>query len=617
MKKRTYYRYWGKAGLQTDQDFTYHLLPYHCLDVAAVAEVLFSKNKRLGQKLAGLLGVPVEQFKGLALFFIALHDIGKFGDGFQNLEKELLKLLQKRESSADYNARHDSLGYVLWKDHLWEAISEKRKMLPVPGEAYELWQDVFQQFIEAVTGHHGRPPRAATSAGQKIGLKGRYSQFRSEDKQAAEEFTIEVAALFLDKVDFQAIDPAALLKAVKSFSWWFAGFSVLCDWIGSQEVYFGYEKEKQSLKKYWGIALENAETALSKSGLLPCDAATEESIEILFDYITDKEPFAPTPLQRHAADLSISNEPQLFILEDVTGSGKTEAALMLVHRLMSRGLADGFYIGLPTMATADAMYRRAEKFYQRLFAENQTPSLTLAHSALKLSKAFRDLKIGRQNTQSDIGYGRGEPSATAHCAAWFGDSAKRALLAQVGVGTIDQCLTAILPVKYQSLRLLGLLNKVLVVDEVHACDAYMNGLLKTLLTFHAQAGGSAILLSATLPQRMRQELVDAYREGRGLKAKPLKETGYPLLTKAAADIEERCVETRETVARWVDVRMVHSFKEAADFVVEQSKIGRCVCWVRNTVFDARRAYDYLEDKLPVEKLELFHARYTMIIRYRE
>ena len=38
--------------------------------------------------------------------------------------------------------------------------------------------------------------------------------------------------------------------------------------------------------------------------------------------------------------------------------------------------------------------------------------------------------------------------------------------------------------------------KVLVVDEVHACDAYMQGVLETLLEFHAQAGGSAILLSA-------------------------------------------------------------------------------------------------------------------------
>ena len=32
--KELYYQYWGKAS---KEDNSYHLLPYHCLDVAAVA----------------------------------------------------------------------------------------------------------------------------------------------------------------------------------------------------------------------------------------------------------------------------------------------------------------------------------------------------------------------------------------------------------------------------------------------------------------------------------------------------------------------------------------------------------------------------------------------------
>ena len=47
------------------------------------------------------------------------------------------------------------------------------------------------------------------------------------------------------------------------------------------------------------------------------------------------------------------------------------------------------------------------------------------------------------------------------------------MLADFGIGTLDQALLAILPVRHQSLRLLGLVRKVLIVDEVHACDAYM------------------------------------------------------------------------------------------------------------------------------------------------
>jgi CRISPR-associated endonuclease/helicase Cas3 len=86
-------------------------------------------------------------------------------------------------------------------------------------------------------------------------------------------------------------------------------------------------------------------------------------------------------------------------------------------------------------------------------------------------------------------------------------------MAPAGVGTIDQALLAVLQSRHQSLRLLGLFRKVLVVDEVHACDTYMQSVLENLLTFHARAGGSAILLSATLTQRMKRALLRAFAVG--------------------------------------------------------------------------------------------------------
>ena len=35
----TYWRYWGKARPANEHGAQYHLLPYHCLDVAAVAKM--------------------------------------------------------------------------------------------------------------------------------------------------------------------------------------------------------------------------------------------------------------------------------------------------------------------------------------------------------------------------------------------------------------------------------------------------------------------------------------------------------------------------------------------------------------------------------------------------
>ncbi|WP_220496077.1 HD domain-containing protein [Pseudoalteromonas sp. SG41-5] len=44
----SYFKYWGKAKkdpLQSGAD--YHLLPYHCLDVAAVADIWLTESRTL------------------------------------------------------------------------------------------------------------------------------------------------------------------------------------------------------------------------------------------------------------------------------------------------------------------------------------------------------------------------------------------------------------------------------------------------------------------------------------------------------------------------------------------------------------------------------------------
>ena len=124
----------------------------------------------------------------------------------------------------------------------------------------------------------------------------------------------------------------------------------------------------------------------------------------------------------------------------------------------------------------------------------------------------------------------------ALCAQWLADNRKKALLSPCGVGTIDQALLAVLKTRHQALRLFGLGRSVFIGDEVHAFDEYTGTLLKNLLTFHAAMGGSAVLLSATLPHKLRQSFVDAWRTGRvqyGEKAlaAPLISTDFPLLTR--------------------------------------------------------------------------------------
>src|SRR5206468_9255049 len=192
--------------------------------------------------------------------------------------------------------------------------------------------------------------------------------------------------------------------------------------------------------------------------------------------------------------------------------------------------ADGIYLALPTMATANAMYARVHEIFRRLFVEGSVPSLVLAHSASRMA-----LLAMEEKNRVEQERGPGDETASCQCSDWLADNRKKALLAHVGVGTIDQALLAVLAARHQSMRLFGLCRKVLIVDEVHACDAYVHQLLCTLLRFHAALGGSAVLLSATLPARMRSELTGAFAESLGKPAERDLSTSYPLATHMTAE----------------------------------------------------------------------------------
>ena len=101
--------------------------------------------------------------------------------------------------------------------------------------------------------------------------------------------------------------------------------------------------------------------------------------------------------------------------------------------------------------------------------------------------------------------------------AWFAEDKKQGMLAPYAVGTIDQALLSVLQTKHGFLRLFGLAGKTVVLDEVHAYDAYISVLMVHLLKWLAALGCPVVLLSATLPKAKRGELLEAYAgPGHGL-----------------------------------------------------------------------------------------------------
>lgn len=597
--------YWGKAGNAVGPGPRYHPLPLHSIDVAAVANGYLRANPSLLGFFAARMGVSRDATCAWLTYFVSLHDLGKFATSFQGLCPEVLLAAQQRESSLCYSERHDSLGDFIWKDQLYFA----QDVLAL-GTRKSAFKRAIQPWVAAVTGHHGQPPKAAR-------VIRRQAHFKDEDVLAAAEFSRAARELLLpdaSREDLLALGAEHMRGAGTDLSWWLAGLTVLADWLGSNTDYFPYRNQHCDLHAYWSDAQAAAVRALSATELMPCVPAKAQPIAELFGW--QGPSLTPTPLQHWAQSVELATGPQLYLLEDVTGAGKTEAALMLAHRLMAAGHADGIFMGLPTMATTNAMFARLQSVVPRLYqATDARPSYVLAHGQRNQVEDFRSSVVPVGAAEPD-GLGEAD-TASARCAAWLADSNKKALLAHVGVGTIDQALLATLHARHQSLRLLGLFRKVLIVDEVHACDAYMQRLLEAVLEFHAAAGGSAVLLSATLPSQMKNALAQAYARGRGRAAPALQRVDYPLAARVCdSGVHEQALETRPSVQRRVQVGYVDS-REAVEAEIHNALAAdRCVCWIRNTVGDAIEAWRSFSQSLPPERITLFHARFTLADRLR-
>jgi len=293
-----------------------------------------------------------------------------------------------------------------------------------------------------------------------------------------------------------------------------AGLTSFADWIGSNEEFFpfGTPDDCTDLHGWFEKRRKhNAEAALDQTGWLPRLplAKTHHTFDAVFG-------FTPRPLQQAVADaLDSINQPAVLLVEAPMGEGKTEAALYAHLELQRRLGHRGLYVALPTKATGNAMFARVLKFLRSQDCDRPL-DLQLLHGGALLNDTYQQLKLG--------GIFDATSGGEVRAGEWFTHK-KRALLSEYGVGTIDQALLTILPVRHQFVRLWGLANRVVVFDEIHAYDAYTGTLLLHLLHWLLALGSSVVLLSATLPPQIRRQL--AALTGA---QPPAQEAAYPRLS---------------------------------------------------------------------------------------
>ncbi len=238
--------------------------------------------------------------------------------------------------------------------------------------------------------------------------------------------------------------------------------------------------------------------------------------------------FLPNSLQQVVLETADNiSMPGLLIIEAQMGVGKTEAALAAAEVFANRCQAGGLFFGLPTQATANGIFDRLRDWAETQ-SEDMVHSIRLAHGMAELNEDYRQLFPGRAVTEEDSDRGN-DPESGVLVHRWFQGN-RQALLADFVIGTVDQLLMAALKQKHLMLRQLGLAGKVVVVDECHAYDTYMNCYLDRALTWLGRYQVPVILLSATLPARRRAELVNAYLGGQAAEGGWQTSRGYPLLT---------------------------------------------------------------------------------------
>ena len=370
--------------------------------------------------------------------------------------------------------------------------------------------------------------------------------------------------------------------------WWLAGLTSVADWIGSDENFFPAES---------GVVETDAATiaqrAITTIGFVAPEVTAGLSFHDLFhDEQRPDIQFTPNEMQLRA--ISTITAPGVYVIEAPMGTGKTEAALGAAYQLLADKKARGIYFALPTQATSNRMHRRMAEFVRRIAPTTVGSRIIHGNSwLLEQELGFSPAASGKQDAANDARIGRD----------WFA-SAKRALLAPFGVGTVDQALLGVVAAKHFFVRHYALAGKVVILDEIHSYDIYTGTLIDKLISTLEGLGCTVIVLSATLTGKRRSQIVWSGDEEDSNENLP-----YPLITGRRENKPFPPVPAAPPPPRDVEV-VFEASDDAVKEAVALAENGGCVLWICNTVGSAQEQYQRFRAVAGERfRLGLLHSRF--------
>ncbi|MFF8373509.1 CRISPR-associated helicase Cas3' [Streptomyces lydicus] len=563
----------------------------HLADTAAIAGALWDLFLTPAQRtmIAHAWGIDETHARQLVMLAAGLHDLGKATPCFQYDHLRLDPLGRGLEHVPD-------------RTDLPHAYASG---LTVPALLTELgWDldDATVQMGQIVAGHHGSFPAMppAFELEDPATLEPRLGTGRWHTERSA------LAQLIYNLCDRPAaptheadILPAALTAAIVVAADRLASSTHRDGWVTSQLT--GWTKDP-----HWQRHHQRAQAAAPHS--IHAHKLTPAAWKPLRPFAETFNVPAPRPLQADIANHlpTSATGPGLLLITDTTGNGKTETAFYAGRIMAEAANSSGIAVLLPTRATAEAMYLRLREFIHE--HTEPTAPVTLVHATAWLNPHYSP--------------DRGTDEHHTHPTTWM----RQRLLGLLATGGIaatwDQAAFAALPTDHNAVRLLGLSNKVVVIDEAHSYDAYGQTVTRTLLALLGGLHVPVILMSATLTADTATQLANAYLTGAG--QPPLDKLALPYPGWAHIDAttgkthisdriinhdRARAITTTHQRTRYTHDpthpkgRAAHLLHTLAPLTEHQSGTAMVVC---NTVDDAQRTHQVLAGRGLT--LDLLHAR---------
>ncbi len=684
---------WGKSDGGEGEGWL--PLYVHMLDSIGVAERLWDEWVPPGTRDILACGLGGDQALARTLFRLVsgLHDIGKATPAFQ--ARPCGRFPGEGAVSLAWKPRKAGLPF--------RAVLSSLPAHPVAGEVIfesyltNVWgweKDRASSLAAIIGGHHGRPPGKGNlldARTNRPGEMGTHEDYGSAWTDVQREL-IDCAVCWCgsDVVEGLLAKPRFLGPQAAAIA---TGLVIIVDWIASNQLLFplmrlvggddgadeyedgGCENLGSEQLEVDGVLSREAfgrrgDRAWKGLGLLPYWHATDsgrvDADERFCARFSLPQGAKLRPMQRVAVEIAQNvADPGLLIIEAPMGEGKTEAAFAAAETMAQRSGRGGVCIALPTMATTDAMFGRVHEWLRHLphAGDGRDRSVYLAHGKAGLNDEFQGIaraSFAMSPGTVDVDGGEGaprrergtvaEPTEDVVVSEWL-QGRKKGVLANFLVCTVDQVLMGALAMKHLALRQLALVNKVVVIDECHAYDDYMQRYLKRALEWLGGTRTPAILLSATLPENLRDGLVEAYRSGWRascgeisrpavkrlkpwqrqapaardpsdhvseepvLSSAPISHDAYPLLT--YTDGQEIRSVAPAASGRTLEVRM-HLMGDGDDELVallcDTLTDGGCAGVICDTVMRAQRIADVLERELESVPIILTHARFIDVDR---